>query len=169
MKRHVALIALALTALGVGLSHLQWLPTDNGHLLAIDGRAVDVQGWVADTHNRLRRDCAAVQTLNVQDPLHAQALAAVRDYSPPASKSARLQAAWRAGPWLLVEAQFDALLPSVVLLRDVAGRVQIEPQGIWSGQTDPWRTAPLIRAYLSQQVPTAPPALLACFEPQLVH
>jgi hypothetical protein len=169
MKRHVALIALTLTALGVGLSHLQWLPTDNGHLLAIDGRAVDVQGWVADTHNRLRRDCAAVQTLNVQDPLHAQALAAVRDYSPPASKSARLQAAWRAGPWLLVEAQFDALLPSVVLLRDVAGRVQIEPQGIWSGQTHPWRAAPLIRHYLTQQVPTAPPALLACFEPQLVH
>ncbi len=169
MKRHVALTALALTALVVGLSHLQWLPTDNGHLLAIDGRAVDVQGWVADTHNRLRRDCAAVQTLNAQDPLHAQALAAVRDYSPPASKSARLQAAWRAGPWLLVEAQFDALLPSVVLLRDVAGRVQIEPQGIWSGQTHPWRAAPLIRHYLTQQVPTAPPALLACFEPQLVH
>lgn len=169
MKRHVALTALALTALVVGLSHLQWLPTDNGYLLAIDGRAVDVQGWVADAHNRLRRDCAAVQTLNVQDPLYAQALAAVRDYSPPASKSARLQAAWRAGPWLLVEAQFDALLPSVVLLRDMAGRVQIEPQGIWSGQTHPWRAAPLIRHYLTQQVPTAPPALLACFEPQLVH
>ncbi|MGV0960349.1 MAG: hypothetical protein ACOYB1_10975 [Limnohabitans sp.] len=169
MKRHVALSVLALTALWVGLSHLQWMPTDNGHLLAIDGRAVDAQGWLADTVNRLQRDCTSVHALNEQDVLFGQALAAVQAYSPPASRSARLQAAWRAGPWLLVEAQFETLLSSVVLLRDVAGQVQIEPLGIWSGQTHPWRAAPLIRAYLARQVPTAPPALLACFEPQLVH
>jgi hypothetical protein len=169
MKRHVALTVLALTALCVALSHLRWMPTDNGHLLAIDGRAVDVQGWLADTSNRLRRDCTAVHTLSEQDVLHAQALAAVRAYSPPASRSARLQAARRAGPWLLVEVQFDDLLPSVVLMRAVAGRLQIEPQGIWIGQTHPWRSAPLIRSYLARQVPSAPPELLACFEPQLVH
>jgi hypothetical protein len=80
-----------------------------------------------------------------------------------------LKAAWRSGPWLLVEAQFDTLLPSIVLIRDVAGQLQIEPQGIWSGETHPWRAAPLIRNYLAQKVPTAPTALLACFEPQLVH
>jgi hypothetical protein len=169
MKRHVALPVLALTAALVGLSHLQWMPTDNGHLLAIDGRAVDVHGWVADTLNRLQRDCTSVQRLSAQEAVYGQALAAVQAYSPPASRSARLQAAWQSGPWLVVEAQFDSLLPSVVLLRKVAGQVQIEPQGIWSGQTHPWRTAPLIRSYLAQQVPTAPPALLACFEPQLVH
>ena len=167
MKPHVALPVLAITAVLVGLSHVQWLPTDNGHLLAIDGRAVDVRGWLADTANRLQRDCTSVQALSEQDAAHA--LAAVRAYSPPASNSARLKAAWRSGPWLLVEAQFDTLLPSVVLMRDVAGQVQIEPQGIWSGETHPWRAAPLIRNYLAQQVPTVPPALLACFEPQLVH
>ena len=167
MKRHVALPVLAITAVLVGLSHVQWLPTDNGHLLAIDGRAVDVHGWLADTANRLQRDCTSVQALNEQDAAHA--LGAVRAYSPPASNSARLKAAWRSGPWLLVEAQFDTLLPSVVLMRDVAGQLQIEPQGIWSGQTHPWRAAPLIRHYLAQKVPTAPNALLACFEPQLVH
>jgi hypothetical protein len=169
MKPHVALPVLAITAVLVGLSHVQWLPTDNGHLLAIDGRAVDAQGWLADTANRLRHDCSSVQALNQQDALYGQALSAVQAYSPPASRSARLQAAWRAGPWLLVEAQFETLLPSVVLMRDVAGQLQIEPQGIWSGQTHPWRAAPLIRSYLAQQVPSAPPALLACFEPQLVH
>lgn len=169
MKRHVALSMLALTALFVGLSHIHWMPTDNGQLLAIDGRTVDVRGWVADTLNHLQRDCTTVQSLNKQDALYDQALAAVQAYSPPASRSARLQAAWRAGSWLLVEAQFEALLPSVVLLRHVAGQVQIEPQVIWSGQTHPWRAAPLIRSYLARQVPAAPHALLACFEPQLVH
>jgi hypothetical protein len=169
MKPHVALPLLAITAVLVGLSHVQWLPTDNGHLLAIDGRAVDVHGWLADTANRLQRDCTSVQALNEQDALYGQALSAVQAYSPPASNSARLKAAWRSGTWLLVEAQFDTLLPSVVLMRDVAGQLQIEPQGIWSGETHPWRAAPLIRNYLAQQVPTVPPALLACFEPQLVH
>lgn len=169
MKRHVALPLLTLTAALVGLSHLQWVPTDNGHLLAVDGRPVDVHGWLADTHNRLRRDCVQVQALNEQNTLHAQALAAVQAYSPPASRTARLQAAWQSDAWVLVEVQFDSLLPSVVLLRNVAGQLQIEPHGIWSGQTHPWRAGPLIRAYLAKQVPSAPAALLACFEPQLRH
>lgn len=165
MKRHVAVAALLVTAIGVTLSHLGWEHTDNGPLLRLDGRPLDVQGWLQDSLNRLRRDCRAVTPLQASDARLAGALAVIQGYSPPASDSGRVKAAWINGDWLLAELAFDDLLPAVVLLQAQGTGWAVAPGGIWSGETHPWRAAPLIRAYLARQVPAAPAALLACFEP----
>lgn len=166
MTPRVALAALALTLIGVALSHVQWTPADNGHLLVVDGRPVDVQGWLNNLLNRVRRDCTTVRALQTGDAqLHAP-LQVLREHSPPASRSARLAGAWASGDWMLLEVEFDALLPAVVLMHKTGTDWTVAPQGVWSGQTQPWLAAPMIRAYLSRQVASAPAALLACFDPQ---
>ena len=165
MKPRVAVAALMVTALCVTLSHFEWQQSDNGHLLVVDGRPVDAQGWLSDQVNRMRRDCSQVTRLQVQDERLAAAMWALKTYSPPASQTARISAAWTTDQWLLVEAAFDDLLPAVVLMTRVDTRWAIAPQGIWSGQTHPWMAAPLIRDYLARQVPAAPGHLLACFDP----
>jgi hypothetical protein len=166
MTPRVALAALALTLIGVTLSHVQWTQADNGHLLVVDGRPVDVQGWLHNLLNLVRRDCTTVLALPVGDALLHAPLQVLQEHSPPASRSARVAGAWASGGWLLLEVEFDALLPAVVLMQKTGTDWTVVPQGVWSGQTHPWQAAPLIRAYLSRQVTTAPAPLLACFDPQ---
>lgn len=168
MKPRMVIVLLLATAIGVTLSHLQVQATDHGFLLDVDGRPVDVQGWWSDTVNGLQRDCTRVQHLPAQDAQLGPALRALQEESPPASRTARITGAWMASPWLLVQAEFDELLPAVVLLQLRGGAWTVVPQGVWSGQTHPWRAGPLIRAYLQSRVPGAPATLLSCFEPQAV-
>lgn len=165
MKRHVAVAALLATLVGVTLSHVEWKKADNGHLLLLDGRPLDVIGWMQDQANRLRRDCTQVTRLQPPDTRLASALAVIQSYSPPASHTGRVKAAWASGQWLLAEVAFDDLLPAVVLLQAQGQSWAVAPMGIWSGETHPWRAAPLIRAYLERQVRAAPAPLLACFDP----
>jgi hypothetical protein len=166
MTPRVARAALAATLIGVALSHLEWSQADNGHLLVVDGRPIDVQGWMNNLLNRVRRDCTTVQALQATDTLLHAPLQVLREHSPPASRSARLAGAWASGGWMLLEVEFDALLPAVVLMHKTGADWTVAPQGVWSGQTQPWLAAPLIRAYLSRQVTSAPAPLLACFDPQ---
>jgi len=165
MKPRLAIALLLATVIGITLSHLQVKKLDHGFLLEVDGRPVDVQGRWAEAVNDWRRDCASVDTWPAQDARLAGALRALQAESPPASHSARIVAAWGSGPWLLIQAEFDELLPAVVLMKLHGDDWRVVPRGVWSGQTHPWRPGPLIRSYLQQQVPLAPAALLACFEP----
>ena len=166
MSPRVALAALAVTLIGVTLSHVEWAQADNGHLLVVDGRPVDVQGWLHNLRNRVQRDCTTVQVLQAGNALLHPPLQVLREHSPPASRSARVAGAWASGDWMLLEVEFDALLPAVVLMHKTGTDWTVAPQGVWSGQTQPWQAAPLIRAYLSGQVASAPAPLLACFDPQ---
>lgn len=166
MKPHVALAALIATLIGVTFSHIEWVKADNGHLLVVDGRPVDAQGWLGNQLNRVRRDCTTVQVLQAGNALLHAPLQVLREHSPPASRSARVAGAWASGDWMLLEVEFDALLPAVVLMQKTGTDWTVAPQGVWSGQTQPWQAAPLIRAYLSGQVASAPAPLLACFDPQ---
>lgn len=159
---------LIATSIGVTLSHLDWVKVDHGHLLVVDGRPLDVQGWLANQINLLRRDCTAVQVLPPQDANLALALRGVKEFSPPASRTARASAAWASGHWMLIDVAFDDLLPAVVLMQKDGPDWRIAPKGIWSGQTHPWLADPLIRDYLARQVPAAPAPLLACFDSQAV-
>lgn len=166
MTPRVARTALAATLIGVTLSHLEWSQADNGHLLVVDGRPIDVQGGMNSLLNRVRRDCTTVQALPASDALLQAPLQVLREHSPPASRSARVAGAWASGDWMLFEVEFDALLPAVVLMHKTGTDWAVTPQGVWSGQTQPWLAGPLIRAYLSHQVGSAPAPLLACFDPQ---
>ena len=164
MTPRVALSALALTFVAVTLSHVEWQRSDNGHLLVLDGRPLDVLGWLDQQRNRLQRNCSAVQELQAGEAALQAPLAVLKEFSPPASRSARVAGAWALGDWMLLEVTFAELLPAVVLLQETDQGWDVAPQGVWSGQTHPWQAAPLIRAYLSRQVPRAPAPLLACFE-----
>jgi hypothetical protein len=66
----------------------------------------------------------------------------------------------------LAEVEFAQLLPAVVLMHTVNGSTAIVPGAVWSGYTQPWKAAPHIRRYLSQQGGAAPRDLFECFEPQ---
>jgi len=164
MKRHVALVLLAVTTALVVDLHVDWRRTDNGVLLRVAEHDIDLQGAIRQSWTRLTRRCGQVEALQVADPAWAASLAALRDYSPPDSRSARLVAMWRQKDWLIAQAEFDTLMPAIVTLRDHGGRVEIEARGIWSGHTAPWVAAPRIRDYLQRQVPGLPSALTDCLD-----
>jgi hypothetical protein len=165
MKPHVALSALIVTFIAVTVSHLDWVHADGGHLLVVDGRPVDAEGWLHNEFNKLRRNCADVIVLNKEDERLALAMLTLKEYSAPASRRARVLAASLRDDWMLIEVEFDTLLPAVVLMQKTGSNWVIASRGIWSGQTYPWLAATSIRAYLARQVESAPSDLLACFDP----
>ena len=74
MKPHVALTALIATLIAVTVSHLEWVQADGGHLLMVDGRPLDAEGWLRNQLNSLRRECTDVQVLQADDQRLPQAL-----------------------------------------------------------------------------------------------
>ena len=166
MRYRASVVLLAALLIGLPLSHLEIETSDGSWLLRVDGRAVDVAGYVSERYTSLTRNCTQVRTLAPADPLHAQVLAAVRQYSPPDSASAQLQQLLRHQDWAVAEVRFARLQSAVVLLRDGPAGLAIVPQGIWSGSTHPHRYSAFVRRYLKSQVPQAPSVLIDCFDPQ---
>lgn len=164
MKRHVALTLLALTTAVVVDLHVDWRRTDNGVLLRVAEHDLDIVGRMREAWTQVTRTCRPVTPLHAGDPAWTDTLAAIRDYSPPDSRSARLLALWRQDRWLLAQVEFDTLMPVVVTLQADGPRVAIEPRGIWSGNTAPWVAAPRIRDYLRRQVPQLPSSLADCLD-----
>lgn len=166
LNRRAAALYLGLTLVVVLLSHVSFVREDNGMLLNIDGKRYDLIGSLADFHARITSNCSSVIDVAPTDARFDPTREAIRAFSPPDSASARIASLRQHGQWLLAEVEFDALLPAVVLLREDGGRIRIEERAIWSGTTQPWNAAPLIRNYLGRQAPSAPAALLSCFTPR---
>lgn len=166
MHPRVSVPLLALVICGVLLSHIQVVSTENGPLLSIDGRKVDVLGDINNRWVTLTRNCKDVTVVDTDTVDYRQAQSLIQAYSPPNSKSARIASAWASGPWLLMEVEFDALLPAVVTLKAADGEFTIVPNAIWSGYAQPWVAAPFIRNHLSRQAPDMPIDLVKCFTPQ---
>lgn len=164
MKKHVSLTLLLVTALGVLNAHVDLPELDGRRFVHAQARLYDPLGWLQDHWTRLTRRCASAET--VAQERAQQALRAIQDFSPPDSHSARLMQLQAAGPWLLAEVEFERLSPAVVLLREAAGRTEVQGQAIWSGSTAPWRPAPLIRSHLANRAPDVPATLVACFTPR---
>jgi hypothetical protein len=157
-------IVLWLCLLGVLLSHVGLQADENGHLLNLDGRLIDVVGEWSQLKTKFSRNCDSVQTLILDQPMSQAALRAVQSYSPPDSSSAHLQSLIQEGEWLLAEVQFESLLPAVIMLHQSGGRLELLDQSIWSGSTAPWKAAPRIRAYLRQSAPKESDHLIECFD-----
>jgi len=165
MKKHVALTLLVLTTLGVLRAHVDIERQDGAYFLSFQGKKHDVLGAFLNQTNAVLRQCDAVQVLDVNRPQAATALTAIRNYSPPDSDGARLLGLLQQGPWLLAELEFSALNPAVVLLTSSPQGARIVEGAIWSGTTAPWQSASLIRRYIQDRAPQAPPALTDCFDP----
>jgi hypothetical protein len=166
MHPRVSLPLLALVICGVLLAHIHVVPTENGTLLSIDGRKVDVLGEIKNHWVTQTRNCKDVTVVSPDMVVYRQAQSLIQAYSPPSSQSAKIASAWSSGSWLLIEVEFDVLLPAVVTLKATSGEFTIVPNAIWSGYTQPWVAAPFIRDYLSRQAPDMPLDLVECFTPQ---
>lgn len=146
------------------LSHLEIEASDDSWLLRVDGRPVDVAGYLSEKYTGLTRHCSQVQGLQPTDRLYTDALNAIRQYSPPDSLSAQLVHVIRQDHWLLAQARFLDLQDAVVLLTRSEQGLTIPEGGVWSGATHPHRPEPVIRRYLQSRVPAVPADLTACFE-----
>lgn len=165
MKKHVAITLLVLTALGVLRVHVNIERQDGSYFLSFQGKKHDVAGMLLNQTNAMVRQCGDVQTLDVNSTQAGSALDAIRNFSPPDSRHARLLGLHQQGQWLLAEVEFATLNPAVVLLTSAQERTSVVEGAIWSGTTAPWHAASLIRRYIQTRAPQAPPELLSCFNP----
>ena len=168
MNNKALFLLMIIVVLGVALSHLGLRDDDNGTLLLIDNRPVDIKGEVNNIWVNLRRDCSSLIQLEPSDKQYYKVKNLIQSYSPPSSASAKLFTIIEYRGWLLAEAEFDDLLPAVILIKSETPYkdLQIIPNAIWSGFTKPWKSAPYIRGYISRQQPDVPQNLLDCFEPK---
>ena len=165
-NRRISVLVLFLVLVGVILNHLSFKNSENGPLLVIDEREVDVLGEINNRWTSLVTDCSSVKTLNSADNNFQAALKVVQDYSPPQSRNSKVASVWVSGSWLLVESEFEELLPAVVPLKKSENGFQVVQEAVWSGYTRPWKAAPFIRQYISKQASEMPLKLLSCFNPQ---
>lgn len=166
MKKNVYLVLLTVTLLAVISIHVHWTTNENGTLLVIDNKPVDLLGAIHNHWNRVCRTCSAVTRLSPKDTKYQIAETLIKNYSPPSSQTAVVAGAWSMESWTLVEVEFQDLLPAVVLIQTTENQPLIVPNAVWSGYTQPWAAAPYIRNYIEQQVPQMPVALTRCFDPQ---
>lgn len=196
-KRSPALVALALLMLaGAALSQLRLLPQDQGMLLEVAGRPVDALGRGLGSWQRLVRRCGEVSRWPAGTARWLEVQRTLAAYSPPASRSALpvqlLGMGGGDGEWLLAEVHWPTtantgsakgadvsatpavlpqvsapLNPAIVTLRREAGTLQVQPAGVWSGDTGPWWPPVFIRNQLAARVPALPAALPLCLDPQL--
>jgi hypothetical protein len=165
MKNKALPTLLLIATIGVVSTHLEWIKTDNGHLLYVDGRAIDVFGHLNNLLTKISRDCRNVENINKNDQVFSQISSVIKEYSPPDSGSAKIASLIQTEGWSLAEVEFNSLLPAVVLLNAQDKVPTIIANGIWSGYTKPFESAPYIRKYIREQVVAAPPNLINCFEP----
>jgi len=165
MKKHVALTLLVLTTLGVLKAHVDIERQDGAYFLSFQGKKHDVLGAFLNRTNAVLRQCGTVQVIDVNSAEAGKALSAIQNFSPPDSQNARLLGLLQQGPWLLAEVEFSTLNPAVVLLTNAPDSTRIVETAIWSGTTAPWQSASLIRRYIQERAPQAPPALMNCFDP----
>jgi hypothetical protein len=163
-RRHGLLAALAAVLFVAGLVGAE--QRDDGWLLKVGGAKLDLHGAAHVAWQNAWRDCRPLQRASHGDPQAQAALQALREFSPPDSRSAALRQvdAWPQGWWVL-QAEFDRLEPVLVLVRESDGRAEVVAEGVWSSTTLPWNSAWRIRGFLAGRVPQAPRALLDCIDP----
>ncbi len=167
-NRRVFVMVLLMVLAAVIFEHFGWKRTENGPLLVVDEKAFDALGELSEQWNTWSSSCDQVVQLGPEDSVFKVAEENIKAYSPPQSRGAHVASAVRLGDWVLVEVEFAALLPAVVLLKRTDQTISIVPEAVWSGYTSPWKAAPFIRAYISSKAPGMPHELINCFKPQSV-
>lgn len=176
-RRRALWVLAAAAPLLLLASLVQLRAQDQGLLLDLAGRPVDVAGALQARWQRLVRDCSALQRPGAGSAAWTEAQQVLAAHSPPASRGARplqlLQTA--AGDWLLAEVVWDGagaqpvpapLDPAIVPLHRVGGMLQVQTTGVWSGDTGPWTAPVFIRRWLQRQLPAMPADLALCLDPQ---
>lgn len=167
----VSLLVAVLAAAGVGLSHLERY--EDSVIFVIGDKAYDPLGSARNVYNRVSRDCSSVVEVSRQSKAWREIrdeLSQMKDPYPTAATPLRIM---RMGSWTIAESEFADLEPAIFVLSQEQeqglGKLHIHREGTWSGTTAPLKPGPIIRAYMRKQIPTAPEALIRCFEPTLGH
>ena len=166
MKKKASVALLFVTLVAVLFLHIELMTTENGALLVVDNQEFDFIGSINNQWNRHTRSCNSVKRLLPAEAKYQLAQSLIENYSPPHSKFAMIASAWTAEEWILVEVEFTDLLPAVVLIQTKEHDSFIVPNAVWSGYTKPWKSAPYIRKYISNNGNGMPPSLTNCFDPQ---
>ena len=101
MKKSTSISVLLMVALAVGMSHVGWTTLDNGVLLNLDGRQLDVVGMAKDRLTKISRNCSSVSRLQSVDKEYQSAVRLIIEYSPPHSQSVQISSVWTTGKWTL--------------------------------------------------------------------
>lgn len=165
-KLSTQLILLVIVLITIAASHIQWIKDDLGVLLTVDNRPIDVIGILRNHFTLASRNCETVERVSPSQGIYKTVQRLIDDYSPPDSRQAKLASVWSMGSWVLVEVEFKELLPAVVLIQNTDTAPSILAEGIWSGYTNPHKSAPFIRNYLTLHVDAVPAPLINCFDPQ---
>ncbi|MFM7697263.1 MAG: hypothetical protein ACKO69_07515 [Limnohabitans sp.] len=165
-RQKTQLIALAMVLVALLTSHINWIKDDLGYLLTIDGKPFDLIGNLKNKVTKATRNCESVVRVLPAQQKYQIAQNLINDYSPPDSRQSQIASVWSKDSWLLVEVEFINLLPAVVLIQNANSAPSILAEGIWSGYTNPHKSAPFIRDYLSHQAKAIPAQLINCFDPQ---
>lgn len=166
MKKKVALPLLLAMFIGITASHIRIKPFDASYLLEVDGRDVDILGFLKNHWTIATRNCKSTLRPDNNSNAYREAVQLIKNFSPPSSSNARIMGFWLQSDWAVVELEFDTLQPAVVPVRFQNGVPFIEAKAIWSGLTTPWKSAPFIRHYMGNKLPDIPKDLLNCLEPQ---
>lgn len=168
--RRSAIVAIVITivaAAAYGLSHFE--KYEHSVIFVTSSTVYDPFGNVKNFYNRISRDCSAVVEVQRQSKEWLEIKTELSHMKEPYPTEATPLRVMRQGSWYMVESEFSALEPAIFLLSQNEGKLQIHVQGIWSGTPAPWTPGPIIRKYMQSKVPTAPKALIGCFEPTLEH
>jgi hypothetical protein len=87
MKKRTSVLVLLLVVLAVGASHIGWIARDNGTLMVLDGREIDVAGIADNQWTQFTRNCNGVVRLNPEDKRYQNTAKLISSYSPPHSAS----------------------------------------------------------------------------------
>lgn len=165
-KRRTQWIVLSVVLMAVFASHVNWIEDDLGYLLTVDERPIDLFGNIKNEVTQATRNCESVVRILPTQHMYLIAQALIDSYSPPDSSQAQIASVLAMDSWLLVEVEFKSLLPAVVLIQNANSLPSIFAEGIWSGYTNPHKSAPFIRNYLHHRAVAAPSELINCFDPQ---
>lgn len=169
----VSLLVVVLAAAGVGLSHFERY--ENAVIFVTGDQAYDPLGAASNLYNRVSRDCSAVVEVPRQSKEWREIQAELSHMQDPYPTAATPLRIMRSGSWVIAESEFADFEPAIFVLSQEQeqgqglGKLHIHREGTWSGTTAPLKPGPIIRAYLRSQIPTAPEALIRCFEPTLGH
>lgn len=134
---------------------------DNGVILNIAEHSYDPVGEVDELGNALVRDCSGISKVSPAST-EADAIKAYLRASTQAGEP-ELHLLIKSGKWLIVESTFQNAEPGVFLLQELEHEYAI--QSVWGGVTEPFKSAPMIRAYFRENVPTVPVSLIKCYDP----
>ncbi|XSG73824.1 hypothetical protein ACP8Y2_16725 [Herpetosiphon llansteffanensis] len=111
-------------------------------------------------------DCNGLETIypesNQATSIKNQALMAISQKLE--QKFSSFEQVWsieRSGVWISLQAQVEGFEPAIIILNQATAS-SMQVQAVWSGQAS---EAKIIRNYLLEEAPKAPPALINCLAP----